>query len=357
MQTMRIAAPGATLALAALGGAAADLSGLPVAWLLGSAIIVAAASVAGLDTRLPNGLRDVAFVILGIQAGAGVTPDVVDQFGLWPLSFAIQMAGVVAVIALTYAFLRAGFGWDKETALFAALPGALSFVLAAASQTRADMTRITVVQSVRLLLLIGVLTPTLAWLEGGEAAAGVTGDAETISEYALLVAACLLGAFLGHRSRLPGGMLLGALVASAAMHVTEAAPVAVPQFVAIPALVVLGALVGGRLQRKDRAAMLQLLPASLGAFAIGLALSAAAAAAAYRILGIGFGTIALAYAPGALEALTVLATQFDLDPAYVAAHHVIRFVGIALIVPLLAQRLPRRGDPGRPASGVDGGEG
>jgi uncharacterized membrane protein AbrB (regulator of aidB expression) len=93
------------------------------------------------------------------------------------------------------------------------------------------------------------------------------------------------------------------------------------------------------LKPENRGAMLQLLPASLGAFVIGLGLSGGAALVAWQTLGIGFGKIALAYAPGALEALTVLAYQFNLDPAYVAAHHVVRFVCIALLVPVLARRM------------------
>lgn len=338
----RVLAVISTLAMAAAGGAVAAALDLPVAWLLGSALVVSIASLAGHDTRLPKWLRDAVFIVLGTQAGAGVTPAVVDQLGLWPLSFAIQMAGVVGVIAATYVFLRKGFGWDKETALFAALPGAMSFVIAAASETRADMTRITIVQSVRLLLLIGALTPTLAWLEGGEdVLAASRGGSGTPMEYVLLVAVCLAGAYLGHLSRLPGGILLGALAASAFLHVTEIAPVAVPQPVAMVGLVVVGWLIGSRLKRENRRALVDLLPASLGAFVIGLGISAIAGLAAYQLLGIGFGKIALAYAPGALEALTVLAYQFNLDPAYVAAHHVVRFIGIALLVPLLARRLSK----------------
>jgi membrane AbrB-like protein len=338
----RALALASTLAMAAVGGAAAAALDLPVGWLLGSVVVVSIASLAGHDTNLPKGLRDAVFIVLGIQAGAGVTPAVVDQLALWPLSFAIQMLGVLCVIAATYVFLRKGFGWDKETALFAALPGAMSFVLAAASETRADMTRITIVQSVRLLLLIGALTPTLAWLEGGEGVlAASRGGSGTLGVYAILVAVCLAGAFLGHLSRLPGGILLGALAASAVLHVTEIAPVAVPQPIAVAGLVVLGALIGSRLKGESRSTMLELLPASLGAFVIGLVISAVAGLAAYQLLGIGLGKIALAYAPGALEALTVLAYQFNLDPAYVAAHHVVRFIGIALLVPILARHLSK----------------
>lgn len=332
-----------TVAIGTAGGAAANLLGLPVAWLLGATIAVAAASLSGVPIHIPNRVRDATFFILGIQAGSGVTPEVVGQIAIWPVSFAIQMAGVALVVVATRAFLVRVFGWDRETALFASLPGAMSFVLAAASETRADMTRIIVVQSIRLLLLIGALTPLLGWLEGGEAVEeGLRGGGiGTLWQYAALVGLSLALAYAGVRSRVPGGLILGALLASAFLHGTEIAPVAIPNWIAVPALVVLGCTIGGRLRSEDRGAMRQLLPASLGAFAIGLGISAAAGLVSLVLLGLSFGKIALAYAPGALEALTVLAFQFDLDPAFVAAHHVVRFVCLALVVPLLARRLPR----------------
>ncbi|SJZ68186.1 AbrB family transcriptional regulator [Consotaella salsifontis] len=331
-----------TLVIALAGGAIATFLELPVGWLLGSAIAVTIASLSGVRTRLPNALRNITFVVLGAQAGAGVSPDVLGQIAVWPLSFAIQMVGVAGVIALTYLFLRRSFGWDMETALFASLPGAMSFVLAAASETKADMARITVVQSVRLMLLLGALTPTLAWLEGESSAQAVArgGHAGSLLEFAYLIGACLLGAVLGTLAKVPGGLMLGALVGSALMHVTGVAQIAIPLWVSTPALVMLGTIIGGRIRREHRAELLQLLPASLGAFAIGLGVSSLAGMLAHGILDISFGKLALAYAPGALEALTTLAFQFNFDPAYVAAHHVVRFVGIALLVPVLARRVP-----------------
>ncbi|RIY03287.1 AbrB family transcriptional regulator [Aureimonas flava] len=339
----RYAQAALTIAIGAAGGGLAAFAGLPVAWLLGATVAVVVATLSGLTLRVPDRLRDATFFVLGIQAGSGVTPDVVNQLTLWPLSFAIQMVGVLLIVLATKVFLERVFGWDRETALFASLPGAMSFVLAAASETRADMTRIVVVQSTRLLLLIGVLTPMLAWLEGGQEVDGALrgGVIGSPLQYAILAGVSAACAWIGVRSRLPGGLILGALFASAFLHGTEIAPVAIPNWIAIPALVVLGCSIGARLRPEHRNAMVELLSASLGAFAIGLGLSGLAGLVALATLGIAFGKIALAYAPGALEALTVLAFQFNLDPAYVAAHHVVRFVGLALIVPVLARRLPR----------------
>jgi uncharacterized protein len=333
-----------TMAFASAGGAAATALGVPVGWLVGAALATVAAAFAGLRSRVPNRLRDFAFFFLGVQAGSGVTPEVLAQMHLWPASFAIQLAGVGLVVGLTYAFLKRGFGWDRETAIFASIPGALSFVLAAASETRADMTRIVIVQSVRLLLLMGFLTPTLAWLESGQGAAPFVLESGTLLQYVILFAVCGLAAMAGAASRVPGGLILGALLASAVLHGTGIAPVALPRWLAVPSLIVLGALIGGRLEPESRGALARLAPAALGAFVIGLIGSSIAGAVAVIALQIEVGKVALAYAPGALEALTVLAYQFDQDPAYVAAHHVVRFILLALLIPLVARRLPRKLD-------------
>ena len=37
----------------------------------------------------------------------------------------------------------------------------------------------------------------------------------------------------------------------------------------------------------------------------------------------------------------MLAYQMNIDPAYVAAHHVVRFVALVIAVPLIARRLAR----------------
>ena len=52
----------------------------------------------------------------------------------------------------------------------------------------------------------------------------------------------------------------------------------------------------------------------------------------------------VAFAPGGLEAMTVLALILGLDPLYVGIHHLVRFLGIGLVVPFVVAWL-QRGDP------------
>jgi hypothetical protein len=45
----------------------------------------------------------------------------------------------------------------------------------------------------------------------------------------------------------------------------------------------------------------------------------------------------VAFAPGGLEAMTVLALALGLDPLYVGAHHLARFFAISFTLPLVAK--------------------
>ncbi len=345
-----------TFAIAAAGGLAATAVGLPVPWLIGSALFVAAANLSGVPIRMPALVRDAAFVILGALAGSSVTPDVLHQILLWPASFAIQMAGVFGVIVLTMLFLRRGLGWDRETAFFASIPGALSLVVATASQTKADLARVLVVQSVRLLVLILLLTPFLAWLEGGASgeatvSRGIGASELSAATVALFAGTVLFAAFVGDRLRLPGGILVGALLASAVLHGSQIAPLAIPDALVLFGLVAIGIVIGERIRHEHRRELGRLLPVALVALLIGFAAAAVSGVVAHVALGIDLGRIAVAYAPGALEALTAIAYQFNIDPAYVAAHHVVRFVALSLSIPFLAKWLA---GTRRPIEATDG---
>jgi hypothetical protein len=46
----------------------------------------------------------------------------------------------------------------------------------------------------------------------------------------------------------------------------------------------------------------------------------------------------IAYAPGAVDAMMLLALALNLDPVYVGAHHLTRIFFVSLAMPLLARR-------------------
>ena len=60
------------------------------------------------------------------------------------------------------------------------------------------------------------------------------------------------------------------------------------------------------------------------------------------LLGLPFGQLWLAYAPGGVEAMAAMALALSLDPAFVGAHHVLRILGLNAVSASWLRRQPRR---------------
>ena len=60
------------------------------------------------------------------------------------------------------------------------------------------------------------------------------------------------------------------------------------------------------------------------------------------MLSLPVAEVMIAYAPGALDAMMLLALALHLDPVYVGAHHLSRFFFVSLAMPLMARRAAPR---------------
>jgi membrane AbrB-like protein len=331
----------ATLGISAAGGLLAELLGLPAAWVAGGLFAVAAASLAGVHTEFPRAWNAPVFLVLGIYAGGGVSHETLQQMRTWPASFALLGLSLVGLIAGSHWWLTKRCGWARHDALLASLPGALSFVVAAAENLRADMKKVAIAQSIRLIILIETI-PLIAFLVGHPSGPPtlLRKDA-TLVELAILVAAGVAAALVMNRLKLPGGWIIGGLIASSSLLLSGVVEAQLPAFLVIPCSIALGAIAGSRFRPGDLALLPRIAGPALGAFLIAVAFSALAALTVTLVFGVNIIQTLLAFAPGAMEALTVLAYQMNIDPAYVAAHHVVRFVALVIAVPIIARWLAR----------------
>ncbi|MEL6197267.1 MAG: AbrB family transcriptional regulator, partial [Pseudomonadota bacterium] len=334
----RFARPAVTLALAGGGAVLAHLAGLPAAALIGATAVVGALAVAGAPMMVPNALRDGAFTAIGCSMGAGVTPDIVSEMLRWPLSLAILLLALAAMIAVSTTMLSRLFGFDRTTALLASSPGALSYTLALVSEGRGDPRAVMVLQSIRLFAITLGLPLIL-----GFAAGPVGADTATIEDMGWLAAgvvfACAYAAgSLAAAQGLPAAFLVAGLALSTALHaggVLEGLPP--DAFVAV-GLCVTGAVIGARFAG---ATLGELGRLGLAASAVVLAstgIAALAALGASRVLAIPFGQAWVTYAPGGVEAMAAMALALDYDPAFVAVHHVLRIMALIVVLPILLGR-------------------
>lgn len=331
-----------TLVVATVGGLALGLTGFPAGFLSGAILAVAAFALAGRPMRLPLPLTRAIFVLIGISLGAVVTPATLQGMATYPLSIAALIVAMIAVGAAGETYLRIVHGWDRVDASLASAPGAMSQVLATGAELGADLRAIAIVQSMRVVIIaIG--------LPAGLAMFGLAGEgtprpnppltASLADEWAILIAASLAGAFAAYRFRLPGGLLFGAMFASAALHGSGFIVAAVPSWAAITAMVALGAVVGARFTNTPLRMLLHYLNAAVGTFTVAVAVAAVFGFALVNWMSLNAAEVMIAFAPGSVDAMMLLALALHLDPVYVGAHHVTRIFLVSLSLPFMSRRL------------------
>ena len=66
-----------------------------------------------------------------------------------------------------------------------------------------------------------------------------------------------------------------------------------------------------------------------------------------RFFSFPIANVVVAFAPGALDTMMVLALALHLDPVYVGAHHLARFLVVTLSVAVAAPRMAKDKSPPR----------
>ncbi len=326
-----------TLAIAAVGGTAFGLLNLPAGWLTGGMIAVAAAALARVEVEIPTPLRNVAFVVIGSFLGSSVSPELVGELPRWPISLAVLAVNLAVLQWAAQTFLTRVCGWDRQTAFFAAIPGLTSYVIALALPTRADTSRIAVSQTIRVFLLVVFLPKAVSMV--GAIAPGPAAPVGTLWEIALTLAGGTIGGIAFSFVGIPAGPLLGALLVSGILHGTGMVTGALAQPLLIAAYIVLGGLIGSRFAGTTLRTLSAMFAASLGAFAISLVVAVIGAWIAAWLTGQSFAQMVLAFSPGGIDVMTIMAFALHLDAAFVAAHQLARFLFIAIYAPLLLRRM------------------
>jgi membrane AbrB-like protein len=332
------------MVFAAIGGTAFGLAGIPGGWLSGSILCVAAAALAGRPMHVPLQLNRVIFVLIGTSLGAVVTPQTLKGIATYPLSIVALLIAMGAVSWSGTLYLRRVHKWDRVSASLGAAPGALSQCVAVATEFDADVRGIVIVQTLRVAIIAIGLPAGLAALGlVAPSTRGVGGafDPSKLGELALLIAICTLCGWLAFRIRFPGGILFGAMLASAALHGTGLIHAAVPWWAANAAMIALGGISGSRFADLPIKLLLRYLGAGLGSFVTSIVVTGSFASVLIATLSLNASDAFIAFAPGSVDAMMLLALALHTDPVFVGAHHMARIFFVSVTMPLLAQRAAR----------------
>lgn len=301
---------------------------LPLPWMLGPMTFCTLAALVRGPVAAPPVIRPPMTVVIGVLLGASFTPDLIRQAPLWLPSLAGLVVFMVTCAFACVLFFRHVGGFDRTTAFFAGMPGGLVEMVTVGEERGGDGRLIALVHSARILLVVMTLPFLVQWLEGirlgGQRSAGLSILETPLVSDLWLVACGIIGILAGQALRLPAKYLLGPMLVTAVVHVTGMSDFHPPSELVIIAQLVLGVTIGCRFVGTPPREILRVLGLSVGSTIILLVLTVAFAYAVSRLFGYGMVPLMLAYSPGGLAEMSLVALALKIEVAFVAAQHIIR---------------------------------
>ncbi len=335
------------LTIGSAGGAVASALGLPLAWMIGALLATTVVSAAGLGITVSLRLRAIMVAVLGVMLGSSFRPEILGQLVDWAVTLTALLAFVAIAGGLGVAYFRRFGGYDPITAFFAAMPGGLSEMVVVGTEMGGDARIISLTHAARILLVVLTLPFAFQFFAGYEPAIRPAPGAPIMSLAAvdlLILGACGIVGFLAARwLKVPAAPVVGPMLLSAAVHlagVTDSGP---PLELIAAAQVIVGSSLGCRFSGVALALIGRTLVLAVGATALLLSITIGFAVLLNALTGQPVSALILAFSPGGLAEMSLIALALAMDAAFVATHHIVRIFLVVVIAPTAFRHLRKPG--------------
>lgn len=334
----RSATIGLTAAVGVTGGFLLSASGIPGGWIVGAILASFLAGMLKMPLYVPKTVRSFAMGFAGLTIGSAVDRELLLSAALLPWTLCAMFGLIALLTCLVYALHRRYWQASPATAISCAWPGNVLQAFAGAQSIGADMERVTVVQLVRVVILMGVLPLTVGALNDADETAAV----HLVSDFWLASGLAILCTLAAMRLRIIGGEMFFSAALIGALSGAELLTFRVPDSALAALQVVVGVYIGLSLAGCRREAVVSaMMPALAGAF-LAAALTLIGAYALEDVLHYPPATLALAFAPGGAEAMILLSATLGADPAFVGIHHTVRLILMTVLFPAILRHFARR---------------
>ncbi|MEM9198204.1 MAG: AbrB family transcriptional regulator [Pseudomonadota bacterium] len=285
-----------------------------------------------------------ARTILGVAVGASLTPDVVAALPSMAASLAFIPLYIICIGAVGLPFFVRGFGFDRTTAWYAAMPGGLQDMIIFGTEAGGNGRALSLIHATRVLIIV-TIAPLILTLGFGTPLTGEIGAPVAdlpAHEMALMVAAALIGWKGGERIGLFGASIIGPMIVTAAFSLSGLIHSRPPAEAILTAQFMIGIGIGVGYVGVTMAELRRVVLAGV-LFVLVLAVLAALFTEIVVLLGIapaveGF----LAFAPGGQAEMTLLAILAGADLGFVIVHHLTRVFLVITGAPLAARFFLRK---------------
>ena len=322
----------------------ADYFNIPLAWMLGPMLAVSVAALSGIKIKMPKLALSSILIVLGLHIGNYIDQNLINQMTEWVWTSIIMFVYILISILIVSKYLQKFSGYNVKTSIFSAAPGALGPLMILAEHEKSDLSQVATSHLIRLIIIITVIPFFVVNYS--------TNEALTIQKFnyldqnhfhlLILLIGSILLIFLFDKIGVPAALLSGTLVASGILQITEVASYKLPDESINFCLLILGASVGCRFADKSLKEVVGNSFHSLVATVILVVLGLLAAIVATYFVDTNFLTLLLSFSPGGIYEVAVIAIAFDLDPNFVAFHHIIRLLMILFTVPVILKIIGKK---------------
>jgi membrane AbrB-like protein len=315
------------LLLCAGAGAAFAALRLPLPWMIGPLLAMAACNFAGAQLRAPRGGRALGQVVIGTALGLYFTPVVGREvIAHWPL---LLLAAAVAVFlgVLGGWILSRASGVDSTTAFFASVPGGAAEMTLLGERFHARPDRVALAQSLRILVVV-IVVPFALTYSGAHGSDSFAPAALPLhwQGLAVLLAIATAVALLLDALGMPNAFMFGPLAITIGVTVAEVQFSSLPGAFTNSAQVLIGCALGARFERRSLESAPRYVAGVLASIAAAIAVAVLIAAAVALLAGLSIASLVLAMAPGGIAEMCITAQVLQLGVPLVTAAHVARVV-------------------------------
>jgi membrane AbrB-like protein len=322
---------------------------LPSPVLFGSLLAgMAHALVAKDELDMPPIVFRVGQALVGAVIGALVQLSTLSRLAHnWP-SVALVTVGTLAISVAAGRLLAIHRDVSPATGAFALIAGGASGIVALARDLGADDRVVTVVQYLRVLLVLLAMpiVTTLIFHPPSGAGALSTGPTRWPPDLVFVVLSVGIGLLLQKVVTAPATALLGPMLVAVAISASGVlGQVSVPTALENLGYALIGVRVGLRFTRASLKSIAKLLPLATFMILVVIAACGLLGVLLSAFTGVDELTAYLATTPGGLFAVLATAADSGSDVTYVLAVQVIRVFAMLLFAPLLGRWLRRANSP------------
>ena len=321
----------------------ADYFNIPLAWMMGPMIITSIVALAGLKVVMPKIALSSILIILGLHIGNYIDQNLFNQMINWIWTSVIMLIYIIICILIVSKYLQKFSSYGEKASIFSAAPGALGPLMILAENEKTDLSQVATSHLIRLIIIITVIPFIIVNNTGSEALLLDNFDyiGQNHLNLILLIIASLFFIYIFDKIRVPAALLSGTLFASGLLQIIDIASYKLPDASINFCLLILGASVGCRFAEKTVKEIANNSLHSVVATIILVLLGLVAAYVATFFVDTNILTLILSFSPGGIYEVAVIAIAFDLDPDFVAFHHIIRLLFILFTVPIFLKILEK----------------